>query len=122
MFISAIAGEKAGPFPTFTETFCFFFQRALYVASHGQSLQILETSCWIIGDFGDRKIPMMFSEARDLAFDLGILVGDGEFHDPAPEVDPEIVESAFLSSALRAMSGFSRELREALSEAVHITG
>jgi hypothetical protein len=110
-FKSYVNGAENGPFATFADAFADFFPRVVELMEHGCSFQVLETACRITGDFGGQtNLPMFFFGARDLAYDLGILEGNGEFKTPPPELHPQTVEATFRICAIRAMEGMSREL------------
>ncbi len=116
-FTSSVAGKDEGPFRTYAEAFANFFPRVTAMVSRGTSYQLLETACWIEGDFGPRRIPLMFCDARDLAYDLGVLVGDGELQDPTPDVDPMDVEIAFLKSMTAVLEAGKEATQRLYAEA-----
>jgi len=103
MFTSVVLGIKHGPFKTFTEAFVNFLPRVVAMAAAGNSMEMFET-CWIEGEFPGEKIPMRFFDARDFAYDVGVLVGDGDFANPLPEVDPADIRIAFLECSARTMA------------------
>ena len=121
-FTSAISAEKEGPFSSFAEAFANFWPRAQRMISEGTSLQALETGCWIEGDFDGRKMLLMFYEARDLGYDLGLLVGEGELQNPPPEINPPVVEAAFQKNAVKTMRAMHTEICTTLDEALRILG
>ena len=116
-FISSVAGKDEGPFHTYVKAFANFFPRVTAMLSRGTSYQMLETACWIEGNFGARRYPLAFYDARDLAYDLGILVGDGELQDPAPDVDPMDVEIAFIKNATAVLEAGNEATRRLYAEA-----
>lgn len=101
------AGENGPEFPTFEEAFVVFFTAVRELVRKGTALQILETFCWIEGAFefrGDtHRAPLYFRNARDFAYDMGILVkneGDEKpsIADPLPKVSSGDIVMAFIES------------------------
>ena len=100
--------------PTFEAAFAVFFTQMLALIRGGTSLQMVETGCWIEGIFelapGGKTLsaPLYFYDARDFAYDLGLLVSEGGkpvLADPAPSVDPSAVASRFADSGLAELRG-----------------
>jgi hypothetical protein len=93
--------------PTFEAAFAVFFTQMLALVRAGTSLQMVETGCWIEGAFeltpGGKRVsaPLYFYDARDFAYDVGLLVDEGgraALADPAPSVDLSVVSSRFVDS------------------------
>lgn len=61
------------PFGTFREAFIDFHARIIErLDKNEMSLHLLETACWIRKEHGR---PLMFVEAKDIACEMGLLVG-----------------------------------------------
>ena len=45
-------------------------------------------------------MPLLWEDAKDLAYELGLLVEKGELQQPAPEIDPRKVEIAFMQAKI----------------------
>jgi hypothetical protein len=94
-FTSTVLSKDEGPFSTFLEAFTNFWTRFTALINGGTSYQALDW-CWIQGTFDNGgKIPLGWEAAKNLAYEFGILAGEGELQDPAPQVDPLDVELAF---------------------------
>jgi hypothetical protein len=115
-FISYVNGKREGPFTTFADAFANFLPRVTNLAAEGCSLQVVETACWIQGDFDHASLSLPFVHARALAYDLGILVGKGEFQQPAPKVDPDAIEAALQRNYRDVRAGRFGEAEQIISE------
>jgi hypothetical protein len=100
MFTSVVGPERKGPFRTFQEAFGNFLPCALLFIAHGDPREIRNAPLWIEGKFMGTDLPMCYEDARDLAYRLGILDGRGLFRNPPPDVEPEVIENAFLENAI----------------------
>jgi hypothetical protein len=87
--------KDEGPFSTFSEAFTNFWPRFVAMVKDGAPEQALSW-CWIMGTFDDGdEVPLLWEDAKIFAYEVGLLVGNGELQEPAPEVDPQRVEIAF---------------------------
>ncbi len=113
-YIAGIEMKNDGEFDSFGETFKHFFTRILELIKQGTTWQVLETMNYIqyelpIANGGPVLCAIDFYTARDLAYDLGILVGEGELADPLPPDNDQLINNAFLDSmATQPMIGSDR--------------
>ncbi len=115
---------------TFVEAFVAFFKAVTELIDQGTSYQVLETFCWIEGifDFDGKiaKMPLHFNDARDFAYDVGILIDPVDNHsmptiaDPLPEVLPVSVEALFIISGLNELAQLAELKAERANETVGI--
>ena len=99
-FISSIASKDEGPFLTFEEAFTNFWTRFTAMVTAGCPKQMLDW-CWIEGTLDDgSKVPLLWGDAKDLAYDLGLLVERGELQQPTPEIDSRKVEITFMNAKM----------------------
>ena len=95
-FMSTVLSKDEGPFPTFSEAFKNFWTRFIALVEGGCAKQALAW-CWVEGTFDDgKKVPLLWEDAKDFAYEVGLLTEKGKLQEPAPEVDPERVEIAFI--------------------------
>jgi len=73
MYKVTIALKDVGTRSNFADAFRLFWEEVMKMLKEGSSWQVLETACWIDNN---GKV-LHFYEARDLAYDLGVL-RDGE--------------------------------------------
>lgn len=92
-FTFEVAGQKEGPFPSFTDAFSSFWARTQKMISEGASEESLETSSGMEAKYPGKNVPITFSEARNIAESLNLFDKDDKLIDPLPEVDPLEVES-----------------------------
>lgn len=120
MFNVTVALEARGTYPTFAEAFIKFFKDIKAMLDKGTSYQVLETACWIemetTENDGPMRMIMNFYDARDLAYDLGLLVGNGQLVEPAPEIAPDRVSAAFRRNTLAQASALVDEIGNRASE------
>jgi len=99
-FISSVASKDEGPFSTFAEAFTNFWTRFTAMVVAGCPRQALAW-CWIEGTLDDgSKVPLLWEDAKDLAYEEGLLVEKGALQQPAPEIDPRKVEIAFMRAKI----------------------
>lgn len=90
--------KDIGDYSTFSEAFRIFFGKIKEMVKSGTSLQVLETTNFITHT--ELDAPMDFYTARDFAYDIGLLAGDGELQENVPEPPVEIVQFVFENIAL----------------------
>lgn len=91
--------EDVGQFEKFTDAFRFFYAEIKKFIAGGTSWQALETTNFITLCTDGFNGPMDFYTARDFAYEIGLLVGNGELQE-IEEPDFEIIYSAFVGEAL----------------------
>lgn len=103
-FTSTVFSKDEGPFATFSEAFTNFWTRFTAMVKGGCPRQALDW-CWITGTFDNGgQTPLLWEDARNFAYEVGLLAGEGELQNPAPEVDPDLVELAFVDAGLGMVS------------------
>jgi hypothetical protein len=116
IFTSTVAGKDEGPFSTFPEAFTNFWTRFIALIKGGISEQVLDW-CWITGTFDNGgETPLLWESAKIFAYEVGLLVGEGELQNPAPEIDPAVVEAAFAQAMRDIVTGANQELVDAAEE------
>lgn len=98
MFRVVVAFEDVGQFDDFVSAFRLFYEKVKEMVRAGSSWQVLETMCFIVYVGKDHRIPMGFYDARDFAYSIGLLAGNGELQDIAPPAEG-LVEATFLGVA-----------------------
>lgn len=117
-FIATVNGKDEGPFETFGEAAKNFFGRVIEKIDTGaMTFMTLETACWIQGEFDGKRSPMLFDDAKDLAFDLDIMLDGGAIANPLPTVDPKLVEAAFAKTKQSMITGLNNGAISSLNEA-----
>lgn len=107
------AGNDIPPeHPTFEAAFVAFFNEVKAMVMRGTSWQVLETACWIEGIFESEvtgeicRAPLYFYDARDFAYDVGILAasdGKAVIADPLPSVPLEKVANVYTEAGLQEL-------------------
>ena len=109
--------ENGAVYPTFEEAFVAFFRAIVEMVSRGTSYQALETFCWIEGTFEiDGKsvsAPLYYYDARDFAYDAGILVEvEGSkmpaIANPLPKIPSTDILALFVRSELGELEALAR--------------
>ena len=96
-FTTIVPGVEDQSFPNFPEAFrCFWASVMLLLNTGNTARQTLETACWIEGHFENCVGRMTFIPAKEIAYDLGILIGNGDLREPLPEVNTFDIEFAFV--------------------------
>jgi hypothetical protein len=91
--------KKVGEFDTFVQAFRVFFAKIKETLAQGTSLQVFETANFITLIRGNgQKFPMDFYQARDFAYEIGLLAGDGELQENVKEPPLDVILSAFLEA------------------------
>jgi hypothetical protein len=89
-------------FDNFYDAFKVFYEKVKEMISGGSSWQVLETMVWIeyVSTTPKLKLPMMFYEARDLAYDIGLLIDKGEIVEIAPgeQLNEEFFRNKFVDN------------------------
>lgn len=120
-FIATVNGKDEGPFETFGEASKNFFGRVIEKIDTGaMTVMALETACWIQGEFDGKRIPMLFDDAKELAFDLEIMLNGGAIADPLPTVDPKLVEAAFAKAKQSMITGLNKGAISNLNKAASL--
>jgi hypothetical protein len=109
MFTSVVAGLKNGPFKTFTDAFVNFYPRVVTILEQGTSLQELDATSRIEGEFTGWKSSLSLSDLRDFAYMVGIITSSGELQIPLPDVDPREVRLAFMTAARKSATATQNE-------------
>lgn len=100
--------EKKGCFDNFFDAFKLFFEEIMEMfKSQGMAYQVLETMCWIQIQGSTSTVPIMFYDARDLAYESGILVMP-EGSDEPQIVPPPSDEAGFREYLGKLSKGFSQ--------------
>lgn len=85
---------------TFVEAFRVFFDKIKEMIEAGTSWQALETTNFIVfisqdEDGKTRSIQMNFYQARDFAYEIGLMAGKGELQESVEEPPPDVIQRAF---------------------------
>ncbi len=83
-FTPIIGMEDKGVFDNFYDAFKLLWDELTVIVERGTSLQFLETACFLEISSDNYKIPLSFYDARDLAYDCGLIVPD----ESAPKSGP----------------------------------
>jgi hypothetical protein len=120
-FTATVNGKDEGPFETFGEAAKNFFGRVIEkIDASAMTRMTLETACWIQGDFDEKRIPMLFDDAKELAYELEIMLDGGAIADPLPTVDSAVVEAAFAKTKQSMISGLQSGAISSLNEAARL--
>ena len=92
--------EVRGEFNTFKEALLFFMQEVKKEIEMGTSWQVLETTYFLTFKYKKSEVALSLYDARDFAYSVGLLHGEGEVNENFSDEKEEIIEIAFLSSAL----------------------
>ncbi|MES2006592.1 MAG: hypothetical protein V4436_00620 [Patescibacteria group bacterium] len=99
-FISTVALNNAGPFPTFKEAVGDFMRRMKEMVGEGTSKQVLESACFITMKNGDRSsLPVDFYAVRDFAHEVGLTDKASEPIADAPEPSGTNLRQIFIISS-----------------------
>jgi len=97
MFRVLVGLRDIGASEKFTDAFRMFWEAVKRMVNGGTSMQMLETSNFLVYEKADGgKIPMTFYEARDFAYDLGLLAGHGELQN-IEEPSLNAIEAGFIA-------------------------
>lgn len=109
---NVFVGNKVSEHAAFGEAFKAFFEAVKAMLRGGTSWQVLETACYIEGVFEaeDKTLrsPLYFYDARDFAYDRGLLVNNGgkvDLVDPIPDVPLDLVAARYAESGLAELVG-----------------
>ncbi len=96
MFQIKIGMKDVGECATFIEAFKRFFPEVVEQYKNSRDLGWLETTNLIIyrAATGDVNLAIGFYDARDLAYEIGLLVGEGEFQDIS-RYSEDVIVAAF---------------------------
>jgi hypothetical protein len=113
--------EDVGVYENFTDAFKDFWARIMADLDSGTSWQALESFHFIIQIEGKSHIPMGYYDARDLAYDIGLLAPNGEDRPTlldAPTVEnwEELVEAKYLSVIVEYVGSLDRDLDTVLAQ------
>lgn len=96
MFKILINMEDAGEYASFNAAFTKFFEEVRKTMEAGTSFQVLETANFIVFCKDSKPTGVMgFYDARDFAYETGLLAGEGVLQKNAPEPTLEKVEQGF---------------------------
>lgn len=123
IYIVTIGLKDIGVFNNFPEAFKKFWTEVLKTLEEGTAWQVLETMHWITRISDKIQLPIFFYDARDLAFDIGLLTPSGQPKTPPiindqPTVDgwQEMVRETFVSVAKSAVMADYKWATKELSE------
>jgi hypothetical protein len=102
----AIVGMKlVGKYKSFNKALIKFLEEISIVLKAGTSVQWLETANFLVSTGSSDPIGVMtFYEARDFAYDIGLMV-DGEIQQGVAEPAAEVVSKAFKDCATQREIG-----------------
>lgn len=117
MFTSTVELKNV-PFTTFEEAFRDFFTRIKTMIAGGTSWQVLETSCWIeyLNEETNKRIPALFYDARDIAYHVGLLAGEGELQELAHPIPIEKIREEFSAVAKALENDFRNKVLRHMAE------
>ena len=107
MFKVSVGLKEVGKFERFTEAFQTFFKEVRKQVSGGASLQVLETTNFIVCVSAGVWMQMGFYQARDFAYKIGLLVGRGELRE-IKEPPGAVIEEAFMQASANNLAALAR--------------
>jgi hypothetical protein len=122
MFQVKVGMEDLGEFPKFIDAFKLFYSKVLEEVKRGASLQWLETSNFLVYQGEGFVQPMDFYDARDFAYTIGLLAGEGEIQDGVEEPATETIEATYAGVAKEYLKSQLRELSSATEAALSALG
>lgn len=125
IYVVTIGLADVGVFNNFPDAFKKFWTDALKQLEKGTTWQVLETMNWITR-ISNTQLPILIYDARDLAFDIGLITPSGQPKTPpiineAPTVEgwEEMVRERFVSltrsGAMACFDQADKSLEELLS-------
>lgn len=99
----------------FYDAFKALYDGVSKMVDEGTSWQALETFVWIEYENEGKKIPMFWYDARDLAYELGLLVEKGKEVQEVPkenQMTEKFFETVFTAVAENYFDSFIEELKE----------
>lgn len=128
IYTVTIGLEGVGIFNNFPDAFKKFWEMILKSLEEGTSWQVLETMNWITRKNENTQLPILIYDARDLAYDIGLLTPSDQPKTPpiineAPTVDgwEEMVRERFVAvardSAVCDFTWANQHLEEIMAEA-----
>jgi len=123
MFVVKILMKKVGEYAKFEEAFKVFWTAIMAQLRTGTSYQnlleanLIEHPVNVTGD-EKRVCVMAFLGIKELAYEVGLLVDSGELADPAPEVNPMVVDTAFLQTGVFYLQGQASRVNSLMTTAV----
>ncbi len=122
MYQVRVGEDQQGPFEGFAEAFKVFFEGVIRMVEEGTSWQVLETYCWVefTGEIrgGSIRFPIMWYDARDLGYDLGLLQGEGKLVDPLPEIDENDVHTRILELITKEADAALTQVKKLTAQAL----
>ncbi len=113
--------KKIGVYDNFVDAFKSFWSEMMSVLkTTGTSLQMLETANFIIIIDGAHKLPIGFYDARDLAYDIGLLVLEQPQSEPIVLNSPSVENWESIIAAKR-LEFVQNILQDSLREIVDLT-
>ena len=94
MFNVTVGAKNLGRFESFKKAFLVFWKGVNKQMNRGSAVKVLGVTNFLVRDYGKKSQRINFYEARDFAYDCGLLF-KGEFQDFSREPSPRIVEIAF---------------------------
>ncbi len=125
-FVVCVGNDIPPEHPTFEAAFAVFFERVKALVGEGASWQVIETACWIEGIFESEitgkvsRAPLYFYDAKDFAYNVGILIESSDRHailaNPLPSIPLEKVIDVYTEASLQELSAVvDMEFERALS-------
>jgi|GEM_PF-2816791 hypothetical protein len=107
--------KDVGAHANFPDAFKDFWTRVMKSLDEGTSWQALESFHFIMKIEDSTQTPMGYYDARDIAYDIGLLVPNGEERPKladAPTVEnwEELVETKFVSVVVEYIDSLDRDL------------
>ena len=118
MFQVLVGMENLGEFPKFTEAFKLFYTKVVEEIKRDTSHQWLETANFLVYQGEGFTQPMGFYDARDFAYDIGLLAGEGELQEGVEEPTQTAIETAYAGVAKQYLKSQLRKLSEATQAAL----
>lgn len=111
MFQVLVSLNELGTFESFNEAFKLFWKKIREVVREkGASYQWLETSNFIVLKKGDIEHPVGFYDAKDFAYEIGLLAGNGEIQENANEPDAVRTEAFFVLNSTISRLNWTTEV------------
>jgi hypothetical protein len=109
-FQVTIGLKEIGEFSKFTDAFKLFYSKIIEQIKQGTNAQFLETSNFIVYQRKGFTMAMGFYDARDFAYDIGLLAGRGEIQNNTEEPSNEVIENAYQKIATEYFQSEQEEL------------
>lgn len=109
MFKVKVGCENRGDFEKFVDAFSLFFTEVVEQVDSGTTVGWLEATNFIVYTAPGKEIPMNFYQARDFAYDIGLLAGKGELQN-INEPPEAVIESRFDKSKIEHIAHLINQL------------